>query len=138
VCLRVRNNHVVRKIRGAAPSLLFRPRLSRYACHRHRRYTNSLSMPPLVWDVSLPIAWPFSGSVTVVQSSAVITCRECASKRAQWPMLRRANTGLHRQCHSHHPLSQRLQNPSHRCPYSLSERESRSRLGQFSKSLVVV
>jgi hypothetical protein len=45
-------------------------------------------------------------------------------------MLRRANTGLHRQCLSHHPLSQRLQNPSHRCPYSsLSERESRSRIG---------
>jgi hypothetical protein len=51
---------------------------------------------------------------------AVITCRTVVTRPVQYSgarclMLRR---GLHRQCLSHHPLSQRLQNPTHRCPFS--------------------
>jgi hypothetical protein len=38
--------------------------------------------------------------------------------RCSGPMLRRATTELHRQCLTHHPLSKRLQNSTHRCPFS--------------------
>jgi hypothetical protein len=132
--------------RGAAQSAVptsesfRRPRLLRYACHRHRCYTNSPSMPPLVWDVSLPIAWPFSGSVTVVQSSAVITCQECASKRAR--CVANAPTCQHWTPPSMPLSSSTLPTPSKSKPSMPILLPIRTRIPipnrQFSKSLVVV
>ncbi|KAN0105538.1 hypothetical protein V8E52_010943 [Russula decolorans] len=85
-------------------------------------------------------SWPFSGSVTVVQSSAVITCQECASKRAR--CVANAPTCQHWTPPSMPLSSSTLPTPSKSKPSMPILLPIRTRIPipnrQFSKSLVVV